>query len=105
MPTIQLSATQRLISTARVLEWQHLKLRKHRNTGEPAEDWQFYRNFTSLESALTDVVNVAIRASKHADIPQATQEVKDAVAIVCKALACTLDDVINIVRGIEYAKP
>jgi len=97
MPIIQLSATQRLISTPRVWEWQHLKTRKHRITGESIDDWQFYRNYTSLDSALADVVNVGIRVSKHDDIHTAIQEVKDAMASVCKALTRSIDDDVRLI--------
>lgn len=86
MPIINLTSTERLISTPRTWEWQHLRIRKHRSTAELIESWDFYRNYTTLESALTDVVNVRIRTSKHEDIRQAIQEVKEAMANVSKAI-------------------
>lgn len=90
MPIINLTPTERLISTPRTWEWQRLKLRKDRHTGEPSESWEFFRNYTSLESALTDVVNVRIRTSKHQDIGKAIQEVKDSMASVSKAITQSL---------------
>lgn len=98
MPIINLTPTERLISTPRTWEWQHLKLRKDRLTGEPSQSWDFYRNYTSLESALADVVNVRIRISKHEDIRQAIQEVKDAMASLSKAITQPL---MNDVRAIS----
>jgi hypothetical protein len=86
MPIIMLSPTQRLISTQRSWEWQILATRKHRETGEPIDDWRFYRNYTSLERALNDVANTWIRVSEHEDIRLAIQEVKNALAEVCNAL-------------------
>ena len=90
MPVINLTPTERLISTPRTWEWQRLRLRKDRHTGEPFESWEFYRNYTSLESALADVVNVRIRTSKHQDIVMAIQDVKDAMASVTKAITHSL---------------
>ena len=102
MPIIYLSSIERLISTLRTWEWQHLKIRKDRLTGEPCESWEFYRNYTSLESALTDVVNVNIRTSKHQDIGKAIQEVKDTMASVSKAITRSLmSDVKTISELIE----
>jgi hypothetical protein len=37
MPVINLTPTERLISTPRTWEWQRLNLRKDRHTGEPSE--------------------------------------------------------------------
>jgi hypothetical protein len=86
MPIINLSPNERLVSTPRTWEWQRLRIRKHRLTAESVESWDFYRNYTSLESALSDVANVRIRASKHEDIRNAIQEVKDAMASISKAI-------------------
>ena len=58
MPTINLTSSERLISTARTWELQRLKIRKHRITAEPIESWDFYRNYTSLESALTSALGL-----------------------------------------------
>jgi hypothetical protein len=100
MPIINLTPTERLISTPRTWEWQRLKMRKNRLTGEPSESWEFFRNYTSLENALTDVVNVRIRTSKHQEIGKAIQEVKDAMASVSKAITGSL---MNDVQAIgEY---
>ena len=98
MPIINLTPTERLISSPRSWEWQHLKKRKDRHTGEPSESWEFFRNYTSLESALSDVVNVRIRTSKHQDIVRAIQEVKDAMASLSKAITQPL---MNDVRAIS----
>jgi hypothetical protein len=98
MPIINLTPTERLISTPRTWEWQHLKLRKNRITGEPSQSWDFYRNYTSFESALADVVNVRIRISKHEDIRLAIHEVKDAMASLSKAITQPL---MNDVKAIS----
>ena len=90
MPVINLTPIERLISTLRTWEWQNLKMRKDRHTGEPSQSWEFIRNYTSLESALADVVNVRIRTSKHQDIGKAIKEVKDVMASVSKAITHSL---------------
>lgn len=43
MPIIYLSPTERLTSTLRTWEWQRLKIRKDRLTGEPSESWDFLK--------------------------------------------------------------
>ncbi len=97
MPIIKLNQDQRLISTQRMWEWQILGTRKHRLTGEPIDDWKFYRNYTSLESALNDVANVWIRSSRHEDIRLAIQEVKNSLAEVCSALTMPIaQDMVRI---------
>jgi hypothetical protein len=102
MPIINLTPTERLISTPRTWEWQHLKIRKDRLSGEPSESWEFSRNYTSLESALADVVNVRIGTSKHKDIGKAIKEVKDAMAKVSKDITRSLmDDVKAITEEIK----
>lgn len=102
MPIIKLTPTERLISTSRTWEWQHLKTRKHRINKEPVEVWDFYRNYTSLESALSDVVNTRIRTSKHEDIGKAIQEVKDWMASLSKALTQSLmNDMMAITERVE----
>jgi hypothetical protein len=102
MPIINLTPAERLISTLRTWEWQRLKLRKDRLTAEQSESWEFYRNYTSLESALADVVNVRIRTSNHQDIGKAIQEVKDAMASVSKAITHSLlNDVKALSEQIE----
>jgi hypothetical protein len=102
MPIINLTPTERLISTPRTWEWQHLNLRKDRLTSDPTESWNFYRNYTSFESALADVVNISIRTSKHHDIGKAVQEVKDAMANVSKAIAQSImSDVKAITEQVE----
>jgi len=102
MPVINFTPTERLISTPRTWEWQRLKMRKDGVTGELSKSWDFYRNYTSLESALADVVNVRIRTSKHQDIVKAIQETKGAMASVNKALSQSLmNDVKAITEHIE----
>ncbi len=102
MPIIPLTPTQRLISTPRTWEWQHLKTRKHRRTGELVDEWEFYRNYTTLESALNDVASVSIRVAKHQDILTAIQEVKNLMASVGKALAHPIDEeIVAICRKVE----
>ncbi len=76
MPIFKISDTERLISTPRVWEWQKLKMRKHRVTKELVEDWQFYRNYTSIESALRDLAEHGIRLSDEKLILDAIQDVK-----------------------------
>ena len=102
MPIIQLTPTQRLISTPRTWEWQHLKSRKHRKTGEQVKEWEFYRNYPSRESALTDVANTLIRLSSHEDMLGAIREVKNAMATLCKAITLPIDgEVQTICQNVE----
>ena len=102
MPIINLTTTERIISTPRTWEWQHLKKRKSRLTGESSQSWEFYRNYTSLESVLANVVNVRIRTSNHQDIGKAIQEVNDAMASVSKAITRSLmNDVKAITEEIK----
>ena len=51
-------------------------MRKHRVTKELVEDWQFYRNYTSIESALRDLAEHGIRLSDEKLILDAIQDVK-----------------------------
>ena len=76
MPIFKISDTERLISTPRVWEWQKLQMRKHIVTKELVEDWQFYRNYTSIESALRDLAEHGIRLSDEKLILDAIQDVK-----------------------------
>ena len=76
MPIFKISDTERLISRPRVWEWQKLQMRKHRVTKELVEDWQFYRNYTSIESALKDLAEQGIRLSEEKLILDAIQDVK-----------------------------
>lgn len=98
MPIINLNPNERLVSTPRTWEWQRLRIRKHRLTAESIESWDFYRNYTSLESALNDVVSIRIRTSKHEDIHNAIHEVKDALASISKAIT---EPLMNDVRAIS----
>ena len=86
MPTIYLSSSQRLISSSRTWEWQLLKIRKDRKTKLPSEDWVFFRNYTSLESALNDVASVGVRTSNHKDVLDAISEVEIMMASLCSSL-------------------
>ena len=75
MLVFKISDTERLISTPRVWEWQKLQMRKHRVTKELVEDWQFYRNYTSIESALKDLAEHGIRLSDEKLILDAIRDV------------------------------
>ena len=89
MPIFKISDTERLISTPRVLEWQKLKMRKHRITKEFIEDWQFYRNYTSLESALKDLAEHGIRLSDEKLILDAVNDVKKLLEGLGRAITDT----------------
>ena len=86
MPVFKISDTERLISTPRVWEWQKLQMRKHRVTKELVEDWQFYRNYTSIESALKDLAEHGIRLSDEKLILDAIQDVKKLLERLGKAI-------------------
>jgi hypothetical protein len=86
MPVFKISDTERLISTPRVWEWQKLQMRKHRVTKELVEDWQFYRNYTSLESALKDLAEHGIRLSEERLILDAIQDVKKLLERLSRAI-------------------
>jgi hypothetical protein len=89
MPIFKISDTERLISTPRVWEWQKLQIRKHRVTKELIEDWQFYRNYTSIESALKDLAEHGIRLSDEKLIQDAIQDVKKLLQDLGKAITDT----------------
>lgn len=89
MPIFKISDTERLISTPRVWEWQKLQIRKHRVTKELIEDWQFYRNYTSIESALKDLAEHGIRLSDEKLIQDAIQDVKKLLQGLGKAITDT----------------
>ncbi len=86
MTAFKISDTERLISTPRVWEWQKLQIRKHRVTKELTEDWQFYRNYTSIESALKDLAEHGIRLSDEKLILDALQDVKMLLTGLGKAI-------------------
>ena len=86
MPVFKISETERLISTPRVWEWQKLQMRKHRVTKELVEDWQFYRNYTSIESALKDLAEHGIRLSDEKLILDAIHDVKKLLERLGKAI-------------------
>jgi predicted SAM-dependent methyltransferase len=89
MPVFKISDTERLISTPRVWEWQKLKIRKHRVTKELIEDWQFYRNYTSIKSALKDLAEHGIRLSDEKLILDAIQDVKNLLQGLGRAITDT----------------
>ena len=89
MPIFKISDTERLISTPRVWEWQKLQMRKHRITKELVEDWQFYRNYTSIESALRDLAEHGIRLSDEKLILDAIQDVKKLLEGLSRAITDT----------------
>jgi hypothetical protein len=89
MPIFKISDTERLISTPRVWEWQKLQIRKHRVTKEPIEDWQFYKNYTSIESALKDLAEHGIRLSDEKLILDAIQDVKKLLEGLSRAITDT----------------
>lgn len=86
MPIFKISDTERLISTPRVWEWQKLQMRKHRVTKEPIEDWQFYKNYLSIESALKDLAEHKIRLSEEKLILDAIRDVKNLIERLGKSL-------------------
>jgi hypothetical protein len=89
MPIFKISDTERLISTPRVWEWQKLQMRKHRVTKELVEDWQFYRNYTSIESALRDLAEHGIRLSDEKLIQDAINDVKKLLEGLGRAITDT----------------
>ncbi|QDC51297.1 hypothetical protein FIT74_04600 [Candidatus Methylopumilus universalis] len=89
MPVFKISETERLISTPRVWEWQKLQMRKHRVTKELVEDWQFYRNYLSIESALKDLAEHGIRLSDEKLILDAIQDVKSLLERLGRAITVT----------------
>jgi predicted SAM-dependent methyltransferase len=89
MPVFKISNTERLISTPRVWEWQKLQIRKHRITKELVEDWQFYRNYTSIESALKDLAEHGIRLSDEKLILDAIKDVKKLLERLGKGITDT----------------
>ena len=89
MPVFKISDTERLISTPRVWEWQKLQMRKHRVTKELVEDWQFYKNYTSIESALKDLAEHGIRLSDEKLILDAIQDVKKLIQGLGRAITDT----------------
>ncbi len=89
MPVFKISDTERLISTPRVWEWQKLQIRKHRVSKELIEDWQFYRNYTSIESALKDLAEHGIRLSDEKLILDAIQDVKKLLQGLGRAITDT----------------
>lgn len=89
MPIFKISDTERLISTPRVWEWQKLQMRKHRVTKELIEDWQFYRNYISIESALKDLAEHGIRLSDEKLILDAIHDVEKLLEGLSRAITDT----------------
>jgi hypothetical protein len=77
MPIIKISPTERLISTERNWEYQKLRIRKDKND---AEEWVFYRNYISIESALLDLYNSWIRLSDHESLIDAVEDAKSRIS-------------------------
>ena len=86
MLIFKISNTERLISTPRTWEWQKLQMRKHRVTKEPIEDWQFYKNYLSIESALKDLAEHKIRLSEEKLILDAIRDVKNLIERLGKSI-------------------
>ena len=89
MLIFKISNTERLISTPRTWEWQKLQMRKHRITKEPIEDWQFYKNYLSIESALKDLAEHKIRLSEEKLILDAIRDVKNLIERLGKSITDT----------------
>jgi hypothetical protein len=64
-------------------------MRKHRVTKELVEDWQFYRNYTSIASALKDLAEHGIRLSDEKLILDAIQDVKKLLERLGRAITDT----------------
>jgi len=64
-------------------------MRKHRVTKELVEDWQFYRNYTSIESALKDLAEHGIRLSDEKLILDAIHDVKRLLERLGRAITDT----------------
>jgi hypothetical protein len=82
----KISDTERLISSPRTWEWQKLQMRKHRVTKVPIEDWQFYKNYLSIESALKDLAEHKIRLSEEKLILDAMRDVKSLIERLGKSI-------------------
>ena len=90
MPIIVLNDSERLISTARVWEWQKKQKLKDRVTEEEIVEWVFFRNYMTAENALNDVAQSRIRVSKHEDILEATKDLKSEIQLLGKRITDTL---------------
>jgi hypothetical protein len=77
MPIIKISTTERIISTDRNWEYQKLRIR-HDKDG--LEEWTFYRNYISIESALLDLYNSRIRLSEHESLIDAIDDAKSLIS-------------------------
>ena len=86
MLIFKISDSERLISTPRTWEWQKLQMRKHRVTKELIEDWQFYKNYLSIESALKDLAEHKIRLSEEKLILDAIRDVKSLIERLGKSI-------------------
>lgn len=86
MPIFKILDTERLIGTPRAWEWQKLQLRKHRLTKELVEDWQTYKTFISIESALKGLSEYGIRMSDEQLILDAMYDVKKLIERLGRAI-------------------
>ena len=77
MPIIQISPNERIISTERNWEWQKLRIRRDKGG---TEEWAFYRNYISIESALLDLYNSWIRLSDHQSLIDAVDDAKSLIS-------------------------
>jgi len=77
MPIIQISPNERIISTERNWEWQKLRIRRDKGG---IEEWTFYRNYISIESALLDLYNSFIRLSEHESLVNAVDDAKSLIS-------------------------
>jgi hypothetical protein len=77
MPIIKISPTERIISTERNWEYQKLRIRKDKND---AEEWVFYRNYISIETAFLDLYNSWIRLSGHESLIDALEDAKSRIS-------------------------
>jgi uncharacterized membrane protein len=64
-------------------------MRKHRVKKELIEDWQFYKNYLSIESALKDLAEHKIRLSDERLILDAIQDVKKLIQGLGRAITDT----------------
>jgi hypothetical protein len=76
MPIIKINEKERLISSERMWVWQKLRIRKE-NLNK--EQWDFYRNYTSLESAVLDLYNYGIRTSDKESLLDAVRDSKSSI--------------------------
>ena len=61
-------------------------MRKHIITKELIEDWQFYKNYLTIESALKDLAEHKIRLSEEKLILDAIRDVKNLIKRLGKSI-------------------